>query len=44
MVVLYNVNSFKITKFKGYMSRIYGGLAVHRGEVYVYLGMDLDYI
>ena len=34
-----HVNSFEITKFAGYLSIIYGGLMVHRGNVHEYLGM-----
>ena len=40
--VLY-VNSFEITKFAGYLSIIYGGIAVHRGNVNNYLVRDIDY-
>ena len=38
-----HVDSYKITKFAGYISSIYGVLTVYRGEVYDYFVMDLDY-
>ena len=38
------VNSFETTNFIEYLSIIYGGLTVDRGEVHEYLGMDLEYI
>ena len=37
-------DTFEFTKFVGYLSSIYGGLTVHRGKVYEYLGMELNYI
>ena len=36
-------DSFGITNLAGYLSIIYGGITVSRGNVYGYLGMDLDY-
>ena len=36
-----HVDSFRITKFAGYLSSIYGGLSMLRGEVYDYLVMYL---
>ena len=52
MTVVFNVDdlkvshgkSFEITNFAGYLSSIYGGLTVYRGEVHDYLGMYLNYI
>ena len=38
-----HVDSFEITKFAGYLSRIYGRITVYRIKVHEYLGIDLDY-
>ena len=39
-----HVNSFEITKVEGYLSRIYGGLPVHRRKLQDYLAMDLEHV
>ena len=39
-----HVDSFEIVKFSGCMSRIYGGLIVHRIKCNDCLVMDLNYI
>ena len=38
-----HMKSFKITKISKYLSRIYGGLVVHREKVHNYLGTEFDY-
>ena len=38
-----HVDSFKVSKFSGYRSSIYGVLSVHRGEIYEYVDIELDY-
>ena len=38
-----HINSFETNKFSGYLSSIYGWLAVNMGNVHDYLGMDTEY-